>query len=97
MGENVIVCLQQSVYKMMSLTFVASNLRIASPTRRTSAPRMMLDHVAFGVVCAWIALGARILAHLIDAGQSGGAFTVAGAFGLRSIRLNETIDEWIAN
>lgn len=53
--------------------------------------------MAFGMIGAWIALSAWILAHLIDAGQSGGAFTVAGTIGLLRNRLDEAIDEWIAN
>lgn len=53
--------------------------------------------MAFGMIGAWIALGAWILAHLIDAGQSGGTFSVTGTFGFLCDRLDEAIDEWIAN
>lgn len=57
----------------------------------------MLNHMAFGMIGARIALSTWILANLIDAGQSDGAFTVAGTFGFLRDRLDEAIDEWIAN
>lgn len=91
------ISLSNRVYQFIPLTFVASNLWITGPSRRACASWMVLNYMTFGIVCAWIALSARILAQFIDAGFCRCAFTVASTIGLRNNRVNETIGKWIAS
>lgn len=80
----------------MALTFVTSLLRIASPSGWTIAEWSVIRDAAFSVVRARVALGARVLALLVDARCVNGTIRVVGAFDLRH-RLLVTVDERISN
>lgn len=66
----------------MVLTFVASLLRVASPSWWTIAEWSVVGDTAFSVVCARVAFGAWVLALFVDARRVNGAVRVVSAFDL---------------
>lgn len=86
----------RAVVVVLAFRLVTLDLWIASPSLRAHAQRTVRQRAALGISGAWITLGTRILALLVDAGPVAGALRIHRTL-RRDHRLAVAVLEWISH